>query len=75
MEVVMEHCVGQAIDPEDPGEKLKSISNPTASMLKGLPRETILAAQEGTSNASLYGDKDLNFRRVSDFMTRFARHD
>lgn len=63
MQVIAEHRVRQTIDPEGTREKLQSITNPTPSMLEGLPRESIFATEKRPPDTSLNGMKDLDFRR------------
>ena len=54
MQVIVEHRVGQTINPEDTGEKLQSITNPATSMLKGLPRKAVFATEKLLSVAFFY---------------------
>jgi hypothetical protein len=74
MEVVMEHGVGQAIDPEDTGEKLQSIANPATSVLERLTGKTIFAAEKGPPYAPLDRMKNLDFASIRHFITRFSSH-
>jgi hypothetical protein len=74
MKVIVEHRVGQAIDPKNPGEKLQSISHSAPSVLAGLACERIFTTQKRAAYASLYRVKRLHFRRVVDFMARLAWH-
>ena len=70
----MEHRVGQTIDPKNTGEKLQSITDPSAAMLVGLAGEAVFSAKERLANASLDGVKDLDFPRIGNFIAWLARH-
>jgi hypothetical protein len=75
MQVVRQHGLGQAIDPEDRRQELHPLTNPRSTMLERFPRDHIFATQKRSPDAALDGMHDLDFIRIEVFPTRHSRHD
>ncbi|WP_246114677.1 hypothetical protein [Rubripirellula tenax] len=74
MNVVVHHGVGQAVNGKNAGQELQSLPNPLTSMLKGLPRDRIISAQESPPDTALDAVNDLNLGRIKNLATSKPGH-
>ena len=74
---VIAYCgVGQHVDAEGEGggEESHAVTDPTASIFKGLPGGVVAPAQEGSPDAAGNGMNALDFGWIEDVVTGFAGH-
>jgi hypothetical protein len=74
MQMVTHHRIGQAVNTEDPGQKLQPLPEPETAVFVRLAGKGIVTAEEGPPHAPLDGVDNLHLPRINGLPPRLSCH-